>query len=51
MYIIEVPYIQTGAHQKDAIYYIHFREKRFFFVLTYVKNVVVKLHVSRLGLN
>ena len=38
---------EQKQNQKDTIYYIHFRLKRFFFVSTYVKNIEVKLHISR----
>ena len=40
---------EQEQNQKDTIYHIHFRQKGSY-VSTYVKNVVVKLHVSGQGL-
>ena len=47
--ILGVPLIQAGANPEGCNLSYTFLFK-FFFVSTYVKDVVVRLHVSRLGL-
>ena len=42
--ILGVPRYKQEQNQKDTIYHIQFHQKCFF-VSTFVKNVVVKLHV------
>ena len=48
--ILGVSQIWTGTQPKGCNLSYSFSIKKFF-VSTYIKNVVVKLHVSRLGLS